>query len=280
MSNNNVVDDLASSLLQDIEAVYGYAQPGSRRWPFEYLQPYYADSRETNLVQRLLAAYGQLEFSRQVTFRLALMEALERCVNDFHGSASRMLAILDLNCRLNRDAMDARLWSRMIDCRDPENPQMTERLLEGLVSKFKSWSIKPDIRSLSWRSLIAEISIAALPEAGEWLLSLAKHSLDISVAIFCAVWQRAQAEREALQTYWPEAEEVYTLLFTAFLPEVQNKEKAAALQNKGVPAPHEIAGDMETQLNELKADVQSYFAGYSQEDMDLEQKWQDIDAEA
>jgi len=256
MSNQVSIDETATSLLQDIEAAYGYAHPARTRWPFEFLQPHYADSRESNLVERILAAYACLGPGEQSTLRAALREALERLLTAFQGSASRLLALLELNHRLNREALNSRTWLRLLDCRDPVNPESMARLLEGLIGKFRDWDIRPDIRFISWKKLLSEVSVAALPDAGEWLLNLAKQSPEDSIAIFRLTWERVKSEQEQLRQYWPDKSEIYDLLFAAFLlPEMSAKEKAGALREHRLPTPIEIAEDMEQQ--DMRAQLQA-----------------------
>ncbi len=274
MNNSDSINKLATELLHDIEVSHGYAHPDQSRRQFEFLQPHYTAIREMNLIERIVAAYSQLEAGKQTIFMAALLEAMERCLNEFRGSATRLLDLIELNHRLNRDAMSSQTWSRLVDCRNPDNPQLTTRLLEGLVKKFREWDIKPGIRSLSWKKLVSEVSVAELPSAGVWLLGLARHDPEDAIAIFDLVWERLKRDQMSLREHWSDREEIYDMLFAAFLSDISFKERAMALRNNGLPIPGEVTVDG---LEELRSQLQTandeFYDGFTSDDFEAEAKF-------
>lgn len=274
MNNSDPINKLATELLHDIEVSRGYAHPDQSRRQFEFLLPHYTASREMSLIERIIEAYNQLETEKQSIFRAAVLEAMERCLNEFRGSASRLLDLIELNHRLNRDALSSQTWSRLIDCRNADNPQLTTRLLEGLVRKFREWDITPDIRSISWKKLVSEVSIAELPTAGEWLLGLARHAPEDAIAIFHLVWARLNIERLPLGKYWSDREEIYDALFAAFLSDISVKERAMALRSHGLPVPGEVADCGCDELHsQLQAANDKFFDGFTTDDLEVEAKF-------
>ena len=273
MNKQTLVNNLATELLQDIEVAYGYAHPDRTRRRFDFLQPHYADSRETNLIERILVAYRHLHPDKKTLFREALLEAMERRLADFQGSASRLLGLLDLNYHLNPDALNSHLWARLINCRNESNPQMDARLIEGLIKKFRDWNINPDIRSLSWKKLLNDIPVAELPSAGEWLLGLAKSNPEESVRIFEATWTRVQrTDRRSLNEHWPDRDEIYGILFLAFLPNVPEVEKLKALRDKSLPTSSETALSVEDQRDQLIDRCSEASNDWPDEDIEYERK--------
>lgn len=273
MNDKNMINTIATCLMRDIEVAYGYAHPVKTQQKFEYLQPHYADSRDENLIDRLVSAYNCLGQDEQAVFRAALHEALERCIADYSGSVSRLIALLELNHRLNREALSSSIWSRLLACQDNQDAEIAAALLERLIGKFKDWGLQPEIRTLEWRRILSRVSIAALPDMGEWLLKLAKQEPGLSLDIYSVILARMEVDREALRQYWPERDEIHEILFAALLPGLPVHEKAGLLRGHRLPTPDEVASDATDMEGYLRAANDERYSGYSQEERESESKW-------
>ena len=232
ISDERFVDNVATEILLGIEEVYGYAEPKDLQLPFKFIQPYYSSSAESNFVLRIVSACEALEKKDKVKleiFKMALLEAINRCITMFHGSASRLLALLDLNYLLNKSALPANIWARLMNCNNPEQPQLTIRFLDGLVRRLIDWEVKPPIDSIPWKRLVNNVSIAELPSTGEWLLGLAEQDHAGSKSIFSCVWDRLISQKDLLFEYWSDLYQVKDILLSAFMPDLSLKEKKSSL---------------------------------------------------
>ena len=226
------VNNVATEILLGIEEVYGYAEPKDLELPFKFIQPYYSNSAESNFVLRMVSACEALEEKDKAKleiFKAALLEAIDRCITVFHGSASRLLALLDLNYLLNKSALPADIWARLMDCNNSEQPQLTIRFFDGLVERLINWEVKPSIASIPWKKLVNKVSIAELPLAGEWLLGLAEQDHASAKNIFSCVWNRIVIQKDLLFEYWSSLDQVKDILLSAFMPSLSLKEKRSSL---------------------------------------------------
>lgn len=260
IDDKRFVDNVATEILLGIEEVYGYAEPKDLELPFKFIQPYYSNSAESNFVLRMVSACEALEEkdkARLEIFKAALLEAIYRCITVFHGSASRLLALLDLNYLLNKSALPADIWARLMNCNNSEQPQLTIRFLDGLVRRLIDWEVKPPIDSIPWKKLVNNVSIAELPSAGEWLLGLVEQDHVNSKNIFQCVLGRLANQKTLLHQYWSSLDSVKEVLLSSFMPSLPIKEKMSVLEKGG--ADDDLVSDDAFMADEMMSSVHLWF---------------------
>jgi len=238
MTETNTINRMAIDLLHDLEVVYSRARPDTSRRRFPDLQPHYAYAREGNVVDRIAVALDHLDPEGKLHFQMAVIEALQRCIQCWLGS-TRTINVAMLAYRVAREFLPSNVWERLLDRRDPDSINNTAAFLEQLIPLLRSWRVELDASKVKWDHVIQTVPLHALPATGEWILRQSSNDVALSQRNHKRISARLEECQAELLRYGLDPDDVDDRMFRAFLPQVPDSERASLL-GRGV-APQRLS---------------------------------------